>query len=152
MVKFSHPYVDLEIEHCTFEKHPNGIVQTLKESTEEVFYDYNFVWKYKLTIKNNSTEPVYYIKFEEKSSFLYIYPELKKTTSLEPNQELELNCIIRHSDVMKGKDSFNELQSFPYFASTIKIVLHYKNERHKSFYTTFIYDNNGQKNKHKRIK
>ncbi len=154
MVKFSHPYIDLEIKYLVREQHPISIVPTSAETIPigKGDYNYEFCWKYELTIKNNSTKPVLNIAFKEKPSFLYIYPELKKTESLQPFQEMKLNCVIKHNEKMKGKEAFEKLQEeFPYFiVEPIKIVLKYQNESHRSFYTTFIYDSNEQKNKYKK--
>ena len=151
---YSHPYVDVEMRHVNYSKHCEGLVQTSKEPVyvSEVVGRYDFVWNYKLIIKNNSTKPVLYVKIEDKPSFLEIRKELSIAESLQPFKTIELDCTIRHSDTMSGKESTSSLKSYPYFVDTIEIVLSYQNERHKSFYTTFRYDKYGQSNEHKKTK
>lgn len=149
---FSHPYVDLEITQGGFGKYCNVIVRTSKEPvyTNDAVYNYDFFWNYKLTIKNNSTKPIFYIKIEEVPSYFTFLSELSKTESLHPFQELNLNCSIQHSDIMNGNKSNTILNAFPYFIDTITIVLSYQNERHKCYYTTFTFNRNGQHNEHKK--
>ena len=148
---FSHPYVDIEIKSDGYGKRVNGMIPS-KEPVyvSEAVYNYDFHWDYVMIIKNNSSKPALNLEIKEHPKFFQITTPLDKTESLQPLGKLELKCVVRHSETMKGKDSVQVLRQFPYFTDKIQIVLSYQNERRKQFYTTFVCDKNEQINEYKK--
>ncbi len=148
---FSHPYVDIELRSDGYGKRNRGLIPS-KEPVyvSEAVYDYDFHWDFVMIIKNNSNKPAFNLDIKDLPNFFQIITSLDRTASLQPYEKIELKCIVHHSEMMKGADSVQALKPFPYFTDKIQIVLSYLNERHKRFYTTFLYDKNGQKNEYKK--
>ena len=149
---FSHPYLDIELKSDYFWQRNNGLIPS-KEPIHitEAVYNYNFHWNYVMIIKNNSSKPAFNLEIKGKPDFLHITTPVDNTTSLQPFEKSELMCYVQHSETRTGNDSAQKLTPFPYFTNKIQIVLSYKNERHKQFHTTFVYNKNGQFNKHKKM-
>lgn len=148
---FFHPYVDIELKSDGYGKRINGLVPSKEPvHVSEAVYNYDFHWDYVMIIKNNSSKSAYNLKIEKQNDFFRITTPLDKTASLQPHDVLELKCVVSHSETMKESASVQVLKQFPYFTNKIQIVLSYQNERHKQFYTVFVYDKNGQNNRYKK--
>lgn len=148
---FSHPYIDVELRLDGYKQLNKRLISS-KETihVSEAVYDYDFRWDYVMVIKNNSSIPAFNLVIKELPVFLRITDPMERTISLRPFEKIELKCIVQHSETMNGHAVIQRFKQFPYFTDKIKMVIGYQNERHKQFYTTFVYDKIGQRNEYKK--
>lgn len=99
-----------------------------------------FVWKYKLVIKNNSSLTAYRVRITSQT------PETNKLViktpsngdTIKANEEKIYECCITHRQEIIARESYKWMQRYPLFLSDskIEIVVEYTNERRKRFTKT----------------
>ena len=109
-----------------------------------------FVWNYKLEIRNNSSHTAYRVKIAEQnpqSNMMKIdFPTGDVT--IKANEACIVDCIISHRQVMTAHESsmlfYNEETHYPFFLKddSIAITISYTNERKKQFRKQIYIDKN----------
>lgn len=116
-------------------------------STHDVIYDFEFYWKYRIKIKNNSSKTAFNLKiervFEGGQDYLQKIDDL---VSLKQGERIELDYILRHIVSKKGIQT--QQYHFPEHIPQIEILISYTNESRKKFYTRFIATKDSKTNEH----
>lgn len=102
-----------------------------------------FVWNYKLEIRNNSSHTAYRVKIAEQnpqSNTMKIdFPTVDVT--IKTNEPSIVDCIITHCQKMTARESsrlfYNEENYYPFFLEDdiISITISYTNESKRRFYS-----------------
>ncbi len=116
-----------------------------------------FVWNYKLEIRNNSSHTAYRVKIAEQnpqSNTMKIdFPTGDVT--IKTNEACIVDCIISHRQVMTAHESsmlfYNEEKYYPFFLKddSIAITISYTNESRLQFLSQICIDKNSDIQKYK---
>ena len=104
-----------------------------------VIYDFEFYWNYKLRIKNNSSKTAYNIKVEKifKNTQDYLQ-KIDNIISLKENEIIELDYFLKHQSSKTISEAKESLTSFPTHLDELEIIISYTNESRIKFYTKFL--------------
>lgn len=99
-----------------------------------------FVWKYKLVIKNNSSLTAYRVRVisQTPDTNKMVIKTPSNGDTIKANEEKIYECCITHWQEIAARDSDKWSQRYPLFLSDskIEIVVEYTNERRKRLTTT----------------
>lgn len=116
-----------------------------------------FVWNYKLEIRNNSSHTAYRVKIAEQkpqSNTMKIDFSTGDVT-IKANEACIVDCIISHRQVMTAHESsmlfYNEETHYPFFLKddNIAITISYTNESKLQFLSQICIDKNSDIQKYK---
>jgi hypothetical protein len=143
---FGRPMIDIDIildPEKMYGQSSKGVSaqnsRTHATNISDAKYDMEYHWHYKLRIKNNSTKTAYNVRVEKfyKGTNDYLQ-KIDAVASIESNQVLTLDYIIRHEATATGAESNKMLKPFPGFIEKIEVIVSYTNEGRTRYYTQFI--------------
>lgn len=148
LIKSQNPYGQKSLGVSLKEEHLNSPIPI-----NNVIYDFEFYWNYKLRIKNNSTKTAYNIRIEKifKATQDYLQ-EIDKIISLKESEIIELDYSLRYQSSKTIAEAKEFLTPFPHHLEEIEILISYTNESRLKFYTKFIKTNKFTLNQHLIIK
>lgn len=153
---FSRPRIDIDLnndEADLYGQKSNGFflskVQLDPNPIQELEYDLEFYWNYIIRIRNNSSKTAYNLKIEK----IYKAPNdylssLDEIASLKDGEMIELDYKLKHSESKNLNEAEKILKKFPYHLEKIEIIISYKNESRKKFFTRFIATEISKENQH----
>ncbi|MCG8385501.1 MAG: hypothetical protein MJA30_08180 [Cytophagales bacterium] len=140
------PRLDIDLENdpaCLYNRKSLGIsAQQDIPSPIPVPYvknDFEFTWNYTLRIKNNSSKTAYNIKMEK----IYVgqkdyLEKLDPLQSLKDGETVALKYILRHEQSMTSSEANSYQRMVPNHINKLEVIISYKNEAGKKFYTRFV--------------
>jgi len=122
------------------------------EGINEINY-FKVTWKFKVIITNNSMLTAYYPKliFPEGQLAFTLIDELKYLNPIKENEIISLNAKFEIIEECKGVDR-THIKGLPPHFENLRLLLEYKNQYKRIFFTLFIFDNKQGKNNFQRKK
>lgn len=142
---FEKPVLDLNLFFDSCQKVNRGMLgesgKTYDIGKEDMPIMYEFVWKYKLKIKNNSSYTAYRVKIAERRPQSMKMDFSTGDVTIKNDKDYPVDCIITHRQKMTARESsrlfYNEENYYPFFLEDdiISITISYTNESKRRFYS-----------------
>jgi len=147
-VYFSGPELTIEIISTGGGSEPLGLSIKNDDSKgyiegNNAIYHFKVTWKFNLIITNNSMVTAYYAKLyfpNEKINFSLI-DKLNPLNPIKENEKLTLQAQFTMYEECKGQDR-THIKGLPPHFENLKLLLEYKNQHKKVFYTMYSLNNN----------